>query len=200
VPIFTLPNTHFSAPSLSCINKAPCIWNIWIFLTVLGVFPKLRTSLKIGVRFTCMWLTLQQMCVMTNDTISCPHKAELLIPQPTKKFSGFYGTQDLITVFTRVRHFSLSWDRSIQSTSLPPAPPPLCFLNKHFNIIHLPLLADRYEKSAGNYILSLVVIRIWELITRLLLFIIATLPLQHQEVLSKILFKLLASRFRPFGL
>ena len=37
--------------------------------------------------------------------------------QLVKKFPAFYGTQKFITAFTRPRHLSLSWARSIQSIS-----------------------------------------------------------------------------------
>ena len=36
--------------------------------------------------------------------------------QPVKKFPTFYGTRSFITAFTSVRHLSLSWASSIQST------------------------------------------------------------------------------------
>jgi hypothetical protein len=41
-------------------------------------------------------------------------------PELPKKFPAFYGTQRFITAFTRARHLSLSWARSIQS--MPPHP------------------------------------------------------------------------------
>jgi hypothetical protein len=42
------------------------------------------------------------------------------IMQPPKNFPDIYGTRRFITVFTRARHWSLSWARSIQSA--PPHP------------------------------------------------------------------------------
>jgi hypothetical protein len=42
--------------------------------------------------------------------------------QIVKKFPAFYATQRFITAFTRSRHLSLSWARSIQSM-----PPSHCF-------------------------------------------------------------------------
>ena len=41
-------------------------------------------------------------------------------PKLLKKSPAFYGTRRFITVFTRARHMSLSWARSIQS--VPPHP------------------------------------------------------------------------------
>jgi len=41
---------------------------------------------------------------------------KLIITQPIKKFPAFYGTKRFITVFTRVRHWFLSWARWIEST------------------------------------------------------------------------------------
>jgi hypothetical protein len=49
--------------------------------------------------------------------------------QLAKKFPTFYGTQRFITVFTRARHLSLSWARSI----------PFHYLTIHFNIILLSM-------------------------------------------------------------
>ena len=40
--------------------------------------------------------------------------------QLVKKFPAFYGTRRFITAFTRARHLSLSWARSIQY--MPPIP------------------------------------------------------------------------------
>jgi len=37
-----------------------------------------------------------------------------------RKFSAFYGTRRFITVFTRVHHWSLSFSRSVHSTSSHP--------------------------------------------------------------------------------
>jgi len=40
---------------------------------------------------------------------------QILFPQPAKKFSAFYGSRMFITVFTRARHWSLSWARWVHS-------------------------------------------------------------------------------------
>jgi len=37
-------------------------------------------------------------------------------PQEVKKFTAFYGIRRFVTPFTRARHWSLSWDRCMQST------------------------------------------------------------------------------------
>jgi hypothetical protein len=42
---------------------------------------------------------------------------KLTVTQLVKKFPDFDGTGSFITLFTRVRHWSLSWARWIQSTS-----------------------------------------------------------------------------------
>jgi len=39
----------------------------------------------------------------------------LIIAQLVKKFDIFYGTQMFVTVFTRFRHWALSWARWIHS-------------------------------------------------------------------------------------
>jgi hypothetical protein len=45
---------------------------------------------------------------------------KLVVTQLVKKFPAFYGTRRFITVFTRARHWSLSWARCIQSTTFHP--------------------------------------------------------------------------------
>jgi hypothetical protein len=41
---------------------------------------------------------------------------KLIVMQPVKKFHAFYETWRFITILTRACHWSLSWDRWIQST------------------------------------------------------------------------------------
>jgi hypothetical protein len=43
-----------------------------------------------------------------------------IVLQLVNKFPAFYGTRRFITAFTRARHLSLSWARSIQSTPYQP--------------------------------------------------------------------------------
>jgi hypothetical protein len=52
---------------------------------------------------------------LTPSNTVLPEKLEC--PKLLKKFPAFYGTRRFITVYTRARHLSLSWARSIQSTS-----------------------------------------------------------------------------------
>jgi hypothetical protein len=40
---------------------------------------------------------------------------KLTVTQLVKKFPAFYGTRRFVTVFRKVRHWSLSWDRWVQS-------------------------------------------------------------------------------------
>jgi hypothetical protein len=56
--------------------------------------------------------------VRTKDlsTVSRVLPQKLIVTQLVKKFPAFYGTRRFITVFTRTRHWSLSWARWIQST------------------------------------------------------------------------------------
>jgi len=56
----------------------------------------------------------------------------LTVPQLVNKWSLFYVTRRLNTVFTRTNHLSVSWARSIQYTSFPSY-----FLKLNFNIIPL---------------------------------------------------------------
>jgi hypothetical protein len=46
---------------------------------------------------------------------------EPLNVQPLKNFSAFHGTRRFNAVFTKVLHYFLSWDISIQSTTFHPA-------------------------------------------------------------------------------
>jgi len=45
---------------------------------------------------------------------------KIIITQLVKKFSTFYGTHMFVTMFTRARHWSLSWAGYIQSTTSHP--------------------------------------------------------------------------------
>ena len=60
-----------------------------------------------SLKYTCL-LTPWNRVLLEQQTGS----------QVVKKFTEFYGTRRFITSFTRVRHLSLSWARSIQS--MPP--------------------------------------------------------------------------------
>lgn len=55
---------------------------------------------------------------------------KLTFGQLANKFHSLYWTQKFITEFTTARHWSVSWDRLIQSTPSQPA-----FFKTHFNII-----------------------------------------------------------------
>jgi hypothetical protein len=48
--------------------------------------------------------------------VKCPSWKLTVPPRLVKKFTGLYGTRRFITAFTKVRHLSLSWARSIHST------------------------------------------------------------------------------------
>jgi len=43
---------------------------------------------------------------------------KLTVPHLVKKFLTFYVTREFITAFTRTRHLSFSWARSIRSTPI----------------------------------------------------------------------------------
>jgi len=44
------------------------------------------------------------------------HFWNVLVSQVVKKFPALYGTRKFITMFTRVRHWSLSWVKCVRST------------------------------------------------------------------------------------
>jgi hypothetical protein len=60
---------------------------------------------------------------------------KLTSPQLVKKFPTFYGARTFITAFTRARHVSLSWARSIHSVPHSPSH----YLKIHLNV-PFPLL------------------------------------------------------------
>jgi len=71
--------------------------------------------------WTAAILCFQVLCFVWHDyTISAEwhHGAELYLRswQSVRKFPSFYGTQRFTTVYTTVRHWSLSWATCIQST------------------------------------------------------------------------------------
>jgi hypothetical protein len=74
--------------------------------------------------------------VVRNKQILTPWRRVLLenltVSQLVEKFPTLYGTRRFITVFTRARHWSLSWARDILSTPFPP-----CFSKIHSNIFFL---------------------------------------------------------------
>jgi hypothetical protein len=82
-----------------CVNKSQ-------FVPVISEPPCIFLSDSSSILLTPWSRVLPQ-------TLSSPH-----LP---KKFPAFYGTRRFITAFTRPRHLSLSWARSIQS--MPPIPP-----------------------------------------------------------------------------
>ena len=67
-------------------------------------------------------------CVFVTLITYLPTKWSTVLPekltgsQLVKKFPVFYGTRRFITAFTCVRHLSLSWASSIQSTPRHPTP------------------------------------------------------------------------------
>jgi hypothetical protein len=66
--------------------------------------------------------------VLALDTVDCINKLtprsrvleKLIVTYLVKKFPNFYGTQNFHSVFTRARHWSLSWASCIQLTPFQP--------------------------------------------------------------------------------
>jgi hypothetical protein len=96
----------------------------------------------------------RHFCAPTNQPISCIFTPTQLV----NNFPAFYGTRMFSTAFTRVRHLSVSWARSIQSM------PPFNFSNIRFKIIHPSTpwsfrwcLSVRFpQKSRCTFFLSLI--------------------------------------------
>jgi hypothetical protein len=65
----------------------------------------------ISIRIQILFLKL------TNSMVMSPSWEEASCAATQKLLSTFYATHMFITVFTRALHWSLSWARSIQSTS-----------------------------------------------------------------------------------
>jgi hypothetical protein len=58
-------------------------------------------------------------CPATKQTLPTPWSRtleKLRVTQLVKKFPAHYGSRRFITIFTRARHWSLTWARWIQST------------------------------------------------------------------------------------
>jgi hypothetical protein len=136
-----------------------------IFLTfnIPALFPSsLRQSVLLYVRVhtletltSALLLIIVCLCKLSQDRVCCwigytrvekytplillfPEK--LTSPQLIKNLPAFYGSQMFITAFTRARHMSLRWARSIQSMLLSH------FLKIHFNII-LPSTPTFFKRS-----------------------------------------------------
>jgi hypothetical protein len=59
---------------------------------------------------------------------------KLTAPQLDKKLLAFYGTRRFISAFTRARHLSLSWVRSIQSMPHPTSWSIILILSSHLRL------------------------------------------------------------------
>jgi len=74
---------------------------------------------------------------------------KLTVAKLLKKFSAFYGTSRFITMFTRTRHWYLSWARWIQSTPRHPISlRSILILSSH---LHLWLLAVLFPKYCVHF-------------------------------------------------
>ena len=76
-----------------------------------------------------------QTCLLNEPTPRSRILTEkLTCPQLLKKFLAFYGIRRFITAFTRARHLSLSWARSIQSTPHPTSLTSVSILSSHLRL------------------------------------------------------------------
>jgi len=71
----------------------------------------------------CRYISISKQLTPWNRVLE-----KLIVTKLIKKYPAFYGTRRYITVFTRARHWSLSWTRRIQST---PSPPSVLILSSH---------------------------------------------------------------------
>ena len=125
----TLTSTRHAGVSSQQRGKSWCLYLcVVLFLLCLPLFHSWRKE-NTSTNWKISWILFHSpssiflsdsSCILLTpwssvlpETLSSPH---LL-----KKFPAFYATRRSITVFTRPRHLSLSWARSIQS--MPPIPP-----------------------------------------------------------------------------
>jgi hypothetical protein len=97
-------NAHWNACSVSFVTDA-----LLFPLAVAGKLPRGRSlhspRTRDPVASLPVWSSSSRVLV-----------EKLIVAQLVKKFTAYYGTPSFITVFTRNRHWSLSWARWIQST------------------------------------------------------------------------------------
>ena len=89
-------------------------------------------------RSVMFWASGVLQCVYYCWSWVLPEK--LTGPQLVQKFPAFYGTRKFTTVFTRARHLSLFWARSIHS--MPPHFPSRRFILVFFSHLRLRLPSD----------------------------------------------------------
>jgi len=77
-------------------------------------------SLRIDSRYKLSWLFPCGLIfhIIKQTQWSRVLLEKLTVTQLVKKFLAFYGTRRFITVFKRIRHWSLSWGSCLQSISL----------------------------------------------------------------------------------
>jgi hypothetical protein len=101
------------------------------------------------LKFQCKNKVLSVTKLKTSCTWALLEK--LPIVHPLRNLLAFHGTRRLITVFTRVLHWSLSWARSIQSISSHPISlSSILILSAH---LHLGLYSDLFPSGVTTNIL-----------------------------------------------
>jgi hypothetical protein len=88
------------------------------FKLVRQLLMNMNISCDADRRRQARWRSLERSSFLTPCSRVLPEK--LTGPQLPKKFPTSYETRRFITAFTRARHPSLSWARSIQSMPPPP--------------------------------------------------------------------------------
>jgi hypothetical protein len=115
--------THTNSLQIDRFNTSSIFKCIISSLSVnLTYGNNITKSTKMSISYSSFSLT-NQLTPWSRVLLQKPPVAQLL-----KKLSTLYGTRKFITVFTRVRQWSLSWARWIQSIPSQPIhyPPTLC--------------------------------------------------------------------------
>ena len=112
------------------LNSCSCIRNRkYLFVEKGGCH--LPSERRLRRRWSIAALTPNSLALSLWSTVVLE---QLIVPQPVKKYPALYGTGKFITAFTTAHHLSVSWTKSIQSTT------PTDILKIQFNIaLHLRL-------------------------------------------------------------
>jgi hypothetical protein len=122
-------------------NHGDHIYLSWTYLLTVQMIPTSSNT-----RYNCDFFNSYSYSNQISDVLtwlltpwSWSLAEKLKVPQAVRKFPSLYGTRRFVTAFTRNRHVSTSWARSIQSIS------PSLFSRINFSIFshfHVGLPSD----------------------------------------------------------
>jgi hypothetical protein len=100
----------YSQKSTPFISSYILSWDKWLWFTFYCCKVH-STEANLPIPYTCDLLMLAYLLSPWNRVLL----EKLTGSQLVEQFPAFYGARRFITAFTRARHLSLSWARSIQS-------------------------------------------------------------------------------------